>query len=263
MLAVPAGNVFPPTRMRAAASSKPRAPPLQRILARGNAFPPAILDGPPRTTHRVRVTTRILHRGNAFPRGRIHAVGDTKRALPAGNAFPPCIPCADGAQMLVDVAATQLVSPSRRFDVPRHAKSTKIQRDRGMIKGLRAHTETLRFVSLGKGPNVEAETVVAMYQKHLDALLDATEKEMAWKTALLVERRLEAALKKTHLQVQRYVEGVFGEDAIELRRFGLKPRKKAVTSIDTKLRAVEKRRETRRLRGTMGKRQRKKIKAGR
>jgi hypothetical protein len=53
--------------------------------------------------------------------------------------------------MLVDVAATQLVSPSRRFDVPRHAKSTKIQRDRGMIKGLRAHAMISRFVRLGQG----------------------------------------------------------------------------------------------------------------
>lgn len=146
--------------------------------------------------------------------------------------------------------------------MPRHAKDTKVTRDKGMIKGLRAYAKRLGRVSRGKGPNVDPAEVIAMYQEHLDALLRANEKEMEWKAALLVERRLETALKPEHLQMQRYLEGVFGPDSLELRRFGLKPRKTPVVPIATKKRAAEKRRETRRLRKTMGKRQRRKLRRG-
>jgi hypothetical protein len=145
--------------------------------------------------------------------------------------------------------------------VPHHAKNTKVRRDEAMIEGLLGHAQRLGHVSLGKGPNVKPAAVAALYRKHLEALRRADELEAAWKTALLVERRLEAELKPTHAQVQRYVLAFFDDDVAALKLFDMKPRKQPVVSVETKQRAVEKRRETRRLRGTMGKRQRKKAKA--
>jgi hypothetical protein len=129
-----------------------------------------------------------------------------------------------------------------------------------MIRGLRAYAKRLGRVSTGKGPTVDPEDVVAMYRAHLAALLRANEKEAEWRAALAVERRLEANLKPKHLQMQRYLEGVFGPESLELANFDLKPRKEPYVPVETKLRAVEKRRETRRQRKTMGKRQRRKVK---
>lgn len=147
--------------------------------------------------------------------------------------------------------------------MPHHAKSTKVRRDEAMIDGLLVHAERLGYVSLGKGSNVKPATVAALYRKHLGALRRVRELEAAWKAALLVERTLEAELKRTHAQVQRYLLAFFGDDVVALKAFDLKPRTAPVVSVETKARAVEKRRATRRLRGTMGKRQRRKVKAGR
>lgn len=196
---------------------------------------------------------RALHGGNALPPWTPRRDARVRSILAGGNAFPAAI-------IHVDRLAPRLVSARERCDVPRHSKDTKIRRDRGMIRGLRACAKRLGRVSMGKGATVDPEEVVAMYQEHLAALLRANEKEAEWKAALAVERRIEAALKPQHLQMQRYLEGVFGPDSPELRAFDLKPRKTPVVRIETKRRAVEKRRETRRMRKTMGKRQRRKLK---
>ena len=145
--------------------------------------------------------------------------------------------------------------------MPRHAKSTKVQRDSQMAAGLRAHARELGKVQAGHGL-VSPEAVAASYEEHLAALKDADAKEVAWKTAIRRERKLEAGIKATHPHVQRYLEAVYGPDSTELVQYGLTPHQEAVTPVATKAAAVEKRRETRRRRGTMGKKQRRKLKAG-
>ena len=143
--------------------------------------------------------------------------------------------------------------------MPRHAKHTKYERDENMIRGLRSHAAKLIAFDLGTGFK-SPDAVAAKYQAHLDAMSDVTEKEIAWKLAVERERVLEAEIKNLHPRVQDYLRSHFGAGASALRRFGLKPAKEPTVPVKTKLRAIEKRRETRRLRGTMGKKQRRRIK---
>jgi len=104
------------------------------------------------------------------------------------------------------------------------------------------------------------QTLAAEYSRHLEQMHEVARREIAWRTAVERERELETKLKKLHFSVKSYLEGAFGPSSAALRAFGLKPQKKAVTPVETKKLAVEKRLETRKLRKTMGKKQKKQIK---
>ena len=143
--------------------------------------------------------------------------------------------------------------------MPRHAKATKIARDEGMIAGMtKTFPEDERFTI--RGVSHTPQTLAAEYRRHLELLREVTWREVAWRAAVDQERKLEASLKRLHEFVKMYLAGRFGPSSPALRAFGLKPQKKAVTSIETKQLAIMKRLETRKLRKTMGKKQRKKIK---
>jgi hypothetical protein len=142
--------------------------------------------------------------------------------------------------------------------MPRHAKSTKVQRARGMIAGLKKHAERL------VNPRLESlETIASRYQAHLDALDKVAAAHAAWMQAVRDEVRLETELKKLTERLRRYLQGIFGDHSAALLDFGLKPRKKAYISAEKMLRTVEKRNATRKARGTMGKRQKKALRRAR
>jgi len=143
--------------------------------------------------------------------------------------------------------------------MPRHAKATKIARDEGMIAGItKTFPEDEKFIIRGVWHT--PQTLAAEYRQHLELLREVTTREVEWRTAVDQERKLEASLKGLHEYVKMYLAGRFGPSSPALRAFGLKPQKKAVTSVETKTLAIMKRLETRKLRKTMGKKQRKKIK---
>jgi hypothetical protein len=139
--------------------------------------------------------------------------------------------------------------------MPRHAKSNKLQRARGMIAGLKKHA--VQLVS----PWIDSAAAAARYQAHLKALDTVAATHAAWMQAVRDEMRLERDIKKLTERLRQYVQGVLGEDS--LRDFGLKPRKKAYISAEKMLRTVEKRNATRKARGTMGKRQKRTLKRAR
>jgi hypothetical protein len=142
--------------------------------------------------------------------------------------------------------------------MPRHAKSTKYARDTRMMEGLIKHAALLNF-----GPPGLVESPLALaarFREHLDAMRAVERREAAWRDALRREAKIEAGIKDLMARLARLLSGVLGVDAPVLRDFGLKPATKPKVSVETKRRAVEKRAATRRLRGTMGRRQRKKVK---
>ena len=143
--------------------------------------------------------------------------------------------------------------------MPEHAKHTKYDRDTGMISGMRKQASKLSELNVGRGLTT-VDAVIARYQAHLDAMADVSQKEIAWRLAVERERGLEAEIKALHPRVQSLLRSTYGDRSGELRQFGLKPGKKAQVAVAVKASAVEKRRETRKARRTMGKKQRKQIK---
>ncbi len=139
--------------------------------------------------------------------------------------------------------------------MPRHAKSTKVLRNRGMIAGLQKHASTLKAQGVGS-----PAAFGARFQAQLDALDRIAAAHAALRDALADEERLETEIRKLAARVTDFVLATFGETSVVLYDFGLKPRKKAKISAAKMLRTVEKRNATRKARGTMGKRQRKALK---
>jgi hypothetical protein len=143
--------------------------------------------------------------------------------------------------------------------VPSHAKHTKVDRDTKMIAGLREHAATLKSMNVGPGMT-SPEAVASKYEQHLLSMSDARKKEIAWRIAVDRERALEAEIKALHPRVQDYLRGTFGSKSANLRRFGVQPGKAPEIPVSVKLQAIERRLETRKLRRTMGKKQRLRIK---
>jgi hypothetical protein len=143
--------------------------------------------------------------------------------------------------------------------VPKHAKSTKRGRNEAMMSGIRKYLSSLATIKIDGVTYTPAE-LVAVYQRHLDKLKEVAEKEAAWRAAVQDENALEQDIQKLTVKLNLYVGATFGPSAAKLLEFGIRPRGKPITSAETKRHAVEARRRTRKLRWTMGPKQRKKIK---
>ena len=146
--------------------------------------------------------------------------------------------------------------------MPRHAKSTKVLRDRSMLAGLKKHSELLSRAIVG-GILKSPAAVAARFQAHLDALDDVAAKQAALREALSNEERLEKEIKKVMRIVGLQLTSTYGADSPTLRDFGLAPRKNVKISTEKMLLTVAKRNATRKARHTMGKKQKTAIKGAR
>ncbi len=127
-----------------------------------------------------------------------------------------------------------------------------------MIAGLDKYRAKLENLQLGAGLDTP-DAVAARFQAHLDAMQAVAAREIAWRAAIQSEQQMEIEIKQLLERAKFYLRSRFGASSGALREFGLKPQAKAKVSAETALRAVEKRRETRRLRRTMGKKQRQRM----
>ena len=146
--------------------------------------------------------------------------------------------------------------------MPRHAKSTKVARDRCMLAGLKKHSELLTRAVVG-GVLKSPPAVAARFQAHLDALDEVAAKQAAWREAVGNEERLEKEIKELMGPLGLCLSVVYGAASPTLRDFGLSPRKSAKISAEKMVQTVAKRNETRKARHTMGKKQKKAIKGTR
>jgi hypothetical protein len=146
--------------------------------------------------------------------------------------------------------------------MPRHAKSTKVVRDRSMLAGLKKHSDLLNRAIVG-GILKSPAAVAARFQAHLDALDDVAAKQTAWREALSNEERLEKEIKEVMRTLDLQLTGVYGADSPTLRDFGIAPRKNVKISVEKMVQTVAKRNATRKTRHTMGKKQKKAIKGTR
>jgi hypothetical protein len=144
--------------------------------------------------------------------------------------------------------------------VPKRTKAEKVNRNRGMIAGLAEHFAGEKLVIDNKQRTVDE--IVAVYEEHLRALADVQALTIQRSIAVQREGALEKRVARLTGLIKSLLRAVFGATSATLRGFGVEPDRTPTMSAETKRRANEKRQETRRKRAVMGKRQRKKVKAG-
>jgi len=147
----------------------------------------------------------------------------------------------------------------RHAPMPRHARSTKNQRDTMMIAGIRKHLAGEAQIIISDRTFTPV-SLVAFFEEHIEAMRAVASLEMQRSIAIDHEARLEKNIMAIFDSIDRFLRSRFGSSAAVLREFGLKPRKARKVRMETLARAVEKSRQTRKLRRTMGRRQRAKIK---
>lgn len=145
--------------------------------------------------------------------------------------------------------------------MPKHAKATKRARDEGMINGILAHLSGENSIMFG-GVKYTPDELATVYRRHLEKMDYVDKCEARWRDALQEESALETEIKRFTESLKIFVRARFGESPKELAAFRMNPRRVPAISAEKKLAAVEKRRATRKLRRTMGKKQRLKIKGG-
>ena len=160
------------------------------------------------------------------------------------------------AMRLIDVLAVF----SHAAAVPRLAKDEKLKRDTGIIAGIRKHRALWSMQILRK--SYTPDELIAVFEEHLRALARVSELTTQRAIAIAEEQALEARIARMARAVKSRVAAYFGADSPELEAFGLRPDKKPTMSVETKRRANEKRQATRKERGVMGRKQRKKAKTG-
>lgn len=141
--------------------------------------------------------------------------------------------------------------------MPKIGKHVKVKRDEGVIAGVRKHFRCDETITLEQ-ETYTFDEIVALFEEHLTILqvieFHARERSIAVAEEAKLEPKLRALALKTHMSSR------MGEASPRLREFAFKPAKKPHVPVETKLRAIEKRAETRKLRHTMGKKQRRRIK---
>jgi hypothetical protein len=104
----------------------------------------------------------------------------------------------------------------------------------------------------------------AQLQAPLRAYLDATERTreaaVAHQACVAAERRALAQAHPLALRLRNWLRARLDPDSPDLQRYGVKPVKTGKKTVAVKVQAAEKSRETRKLRGTMGRKQRSRIK---
>jgi hypothetical protein len=142
--------------------------------------------------------------------------------------------------------------------MPKHAKSTKLRRNRKMMGGIRKYLRDQAAITI-HGVTYKPEELAAVYQGHLDKLSEVDEREAAWRQAVQEEGAMENRIKALTTTLNTYMRATFGTGAAKLLEFGIRPRDGAKPSAEKQAAAAEKRRQTRKQRWTMGSKQRKKI----
>lgn len=143
--------------------------------------------------------------------------------------------------------------------MPKLAKSTKVARDLGVLKGIRKHLAPRKSVVLS-GVTYTIEALAAVFEEHLAAMARVDELTLQRAAAVAHERALEVRLRPVHAAIKDLAESELGIHSLRLKDYGIEPDRKPRMTAETKKRANEKRQATRARRGIIGKRRRARMK---
>jgi hypothetical protein len=145
--------------------------------------------------------------------------------------------------------------------MPKIGKLAKATRAQGAIRAIRQKLSDERPLVLD-GVKHDPDEAVAVLERHLAAMARVRELTIERMKAVADERKLDRVAKRIADGVARALKTRLGPRSPALVEFEVKPEKVPYVSSQVKARAVERRRETRKLRGTMGRKQRARIKRG-
>jgi hypothetical protein len=141
-----------------------------------------------------------------------------------------------------------------------HSKLTKKERNRAIARGLQKHARRLEGLVLDGEP-VDVAVLVTRLRAHVAKLdaIDALEGQR--REAVAEERAIEAELRPKLVSLRKILANMLGNASPMLIDFGFEPYgKPGPKSVAAKVEGAKKAKATREKRGTMGKRQRQKIK---
>jgi hypothetical protein len=110
------------------------------------------------------------------------------------------------------------------------------------------------------GKQMKLADLVSVYQAAVDTRAALVPQRAAFDEAIAARDSAEASRRATDKALKAWVINEFGPDSPQAHEFGFLPTKVTPKSAETKATAVGKLRATRTARGTMGKRQKEKIK---
>ena len=146
--------------------------------------------------------------------------------------------------------------------MPKLSQETKRAAAIRVVRGLRKHFARDKTYSLDGKTYSQADLIDA-FQSHV-AAMDAVNARRAELAAAVAEERAAGGRVRALQKSLKLVVGVnFGRSAVVYADFGWElPKAPGPKTVEAKLQGAARVRETRRLRGTLGRRQRKKIKGG-
>ena len=142
--------------------------------------------------------------------------------------------------------------------MPKRGKRNKQARDLAVIAGVKKHRAFFEETPITPA-KLGADDLIALFQAHYDAIADIAKYDALRRRAVALERKLERGLSQPWRSIKLMMKVRYGDETTLVLDFGMKPHRKPVISAATKAAAVEKRRATRKRKGTMGSRQRKKL----
>jgi hypothetical protein len=136
---------------------------------------------------------------------------------------------------------------------------TKAGNDQKVVKALRENLLSFNQLPLGGKMYTQAEAADFIDSRAL-AVLAVQQAKAAWIAAIAAFKKLDAEVDIVERDLRNLVIGACGEESQTVKTFGFAPRKKPVLTPDQKTAANLKRAATRKKRGTMGRKQRLKVK---
>jgi len=129
-----------------------------------------------------------------------------------------------------------------------------------LVTGILANLADVTTFPIGGG-SYSREELIARFQEGIAAAEKTKASKNQWHLDVQSERQAQAAVRALRKAMQRYLQGRYGSDSAKLGEFGFAPSKPRKTSAKTKATAAVKAKATRVARNTVGKVQRKAVKA--
>jgi hypothetical protein len=154
---------------------------------------------------------------------------------------------------------TRLRVHNRSDVMSKTSKVVKRAQAARVIAGISKHFAGKTGIDVG-GKRYTPKQLVGLFQSHIDAIEEVDAAHAAGAVAVAKERKAALRVRDATRYLKMVVEVEFGPDAVAWDDFGWElPKKPGPKTVEAKLEGARKVRETRKLRNTMGKRQRKKI----
>jgi hypothetical protein len=129
-----------------------------------------------------------------------------------------------------------------------------------LIAGLQANYQSTDVFQMSIG-KLTRDDIIAAAQAFINDLEATKAKKQAWSSAVQAERDSLAKLRPVRTAVHVFFQNLLGKGSADLRTYGFEPQKPRQTSVKAKAAGQVQAAETRKARGTKGKKQREAITA--